>query len=168
MKNMTMKNWIENSVVNSDKEWAICTFKVRGTYIDAKHIKRNVINSLSMPRFIKGIDWTVSTAKRKLKLKDMKFIPFVGGSKLFQISGHVHALYEVPKDDFFPLHDFLKANFQTYVSRALKEDVTGDVWINRLNYELLSNQLFYCMRYEDETNMIGNEKVLIESKSCFL
>jgi hypothetical protein len=98
----------------------------------------------------------------------MKFIPFVGGSKLFQISGHVHALYEVPKDDFFPLHDFLKANFQTYVSRALKEDVTGDVWINRLNYELLSNHLFYCMRYEDETNMIGNEKVLIESKSCFL
>jgi hypothetical protein len=168
MKNITMKDWIESTVFNSENEWAICTFTARGTFIDARHNTRNVINSLSMPRFIKGIDWTVSTARRKLKFKEMKFIPFIGGSKDFQVSGHVHALYEVPKGRFFEMYDFLKPNFETYLCRALKEDVKGKVWINRLDYSKLSNHLFYCMRYEDDTYMSGNEKVLIESKSCFL
>ena len=168
MNNMTMKNWIEDTVINSENDWAICTFKGRGTFIDARHNTRNVINSLSMPRFVKGMDWTVSTAKRKLKLKEFKFVPFIGGSKDFQVSGHIHAIYEVPKDKFFPMHDFLKVNFETYLKRAMKEELSGEVWINRLNYGLLSKHLFYCMRYEDETFMSGNEKVLVDSKSCFL
>ena len=168
MQNMTMKDWIESSVINSENVWAICTFKGRGTFIDARHTTRNVINSMSMPRFIKGIDWTVTTARRKLKLKGLKFVPFIGGSTTFQVSGHIHAIYEVPKDKFFLMHDFLTVNFETYLQRAMQEELAGSVWINCLNYSLLSQHLFYCMRYEDETFMSGNEKVLVDSKSCFL
>jgi hypothetical protein len=168
MKNMTMKDWIETNVKNSQKDWAICVFKARGSFIDARHNKRNVVNSLSLPRFIKGMDWTVSTAKRKIKLKDMKFIPFIGGSKDFQVIPHIHAIYEVPNDKFFQVHDFLKVNFETYLRRALKEEVIGEVWINRLDRTALASHLLYCMRYEDGMFLNGNEKVLIESKSCFL
>ncbi len=165
----SVEDWIKNTLNSSHNEWVICVFNIRGTFKDVNGISRNIVNELTLPKFIKSVDWTISSIRRKYKNNSMKFIPFFGGGKDIQKSFHIHAFIEKPYSvDYWTFNDNLKKYFRQYASRAYKSEVTDELWIQPLNKSLIANHTHYCTRYEDNTFYKGSEKVLFECNSCLL
>ena len=165
----TVEDWIKDTLNSSNKRWVISVFKIRGSIVDNSGQSRNIVNELSIPKFIKAMDWTITTGRRRFKSKNMKFIPFYGGGKSIQKSFHIHAFIEIP--DLIKYSDFsdnLKLYFNQFASRAYKIKVESNLWMERLHKPLIANHTHYCTRFEDGTYFKGSEKVLFECQSCLL
>lgn len=165
----TIKTWVNKTLDESDSEWSILVFKLNGGVLDDSGRYRQLVNNLSFHRFLKSIDWTVTTTKRKLGNKNLKFIPFIGGDKELGVSIHVHAFIEIPEShDIYEVTDLLRVHWKKYCKKLFKEDHKADVWYERLDKDLSSNHVHYLTRYEGKSFVLGDEKILIECKSCFL
>jgi hypothetical protein len=70
----TVEDWIKNTLNSSHNEWVICVFNIRGTFKDVNGISRNIVNELTLPKFIKSVDWTISSIRRKYKKNPIQLI----------------------------------------------------------------------------------------------
>jgi hypothetical protein len=169
--NYLIQRWIGNTLTFSDTDWFIGVFKISGMYKDDYGVYRQIVNESSLSRFYKAVDWTITTTRRKVKTPKMRFIPFIGGNKEFQVSTHVHAFIEIPnKEKYWLLHDTLKKNWNIFPNRSYKgiEKVTSDLWLMNLDKSLIKNHTSYCLRYEGKDFLNGTEKVLFNCKSCLM
>ena len=164
----TTHKWIIDTINQSENDWFIGVFKINGTYVDSSGVKRQLVNSSSLSRFYKTVDWTISTSRRNVNDNTLRFIPFVGGDKESGVSIHIHSLIEIPKDKKWKLHDSLKKNWSIYTPRSFKCSVKSELWLDVLDKSRIENQLNYCIRYEGGTFLKGTEKVLFELNSCLL
>jgi len=167
--NIAVSTWISNTLNYSNSDWYIAVFKIEGTYKDDYGISRQVLNQSNLSTFYKSVDWCITTSRRNINCKSMKFIPFIGGDRDEHVAIHIHAFIEIPSHKYkWPLHDSLKRNWHIYASRAFKLNVNDDLWLNILDKSLIENHGNYCMRYEGKTFLNGTEKVLFQLKSCLL
>jgi hypothetical protein len=165
----TIKTWVNKTLDESESEWSILVFKLNGGVLDDSGRYRQLVNDLSFQRFLKSIDWTVTTTKRKLSNKNLKFIPFVGGDKESGISIHVHAFVEIPEShSIYEVMDLLQIHWKKYCKKLFKEFHQAEIWYQKLDKTRSSNHLRYVTRNEGKSFNYGDEKILIECKSCFL
>lgn len=167
--NYEVHKWIGSVLTSSNSEWYICVFKINDSFKDDFGCSRKMINKLSLGKFYKAVDWTISTTRRNKNSKNMKFIPFIGGDKNKEITPHIHGFIEIPNYEMkWDLHDRLKRNWKSMCRHSFKSDVNCDLWLSELDKTRIQNHQRYCMRYEGDTFLHGTEKVLFELKSCLL
>jgi hypothetical protein len=165
----TIREWINEVLTESDTEWVIAVFKLNGGFMDGSGISRQTINELSFPRMLKSLDWTITTTRRKLGNKTMRFVPFIGGDKESGVNVHIHAFVEIPKNsNVYELNDNLKRYWKMYSEKSLQKSIKSEVWIQPYKKELDKKHTYYVTRYEGNSFMYGDEKVLIECKSFLL
>ena len=167
--NQELEFWINSVVTDSKNRWFISVFKVNGSIKDNSGCNRRVVNQLSLGRFYKAIDWTISSTRRNRNFKTMKFIPFIGGDKESGITPHIHGFIEIPDYEMkWELHDRLKRNWSSMCRHSFKTEVDSELWLNELDISRTRNHSKYCLRYEGNTFLNGTEKVLFELDSCLL
>jgi hypothetical protein len=167
--NKSNLDWIGESLDNS--QFFISVFKVTGRYKDGFGINRQLINKNTLPKLFKAVDWTITTTRRTMNQKTMKFIPFIGGTKENQIAIHIHAFIEIPcQEQKWPLHDELKKNWKIYTGRVFDKSIelSQELWLQELDTTRSRNHLWYVQRNEGQDFMFGAEKVLYECKSCLI
>ena len=167
--NYEIQKWIGSVLTNSTNHWFISVFKINGSFKDDLCCYRKMINELSLGKFYKAVDWTITTTRRNKHNKNMKFIPFIGGDKESGITTHIHAFIEIPNYEMkWELNDKLKKNFNTMCRHSFKSDVDSDLWLNELDKSQIQKHQRYCLRYEGNTFLHGTEKVLFELTSCLI
>ena len=165
----TIREWINEVLTESDSQWVISVFKLNGRFIDQSGISRQSINEMSLPRMMKSLDWTITTTRRKLGNKTMRFVPFLGGDKEMGVNLHIHAFIEIPKNcTVYELSDNLKLYWKKYSEKLLQQNIKTEVWLEPYIKELGIKHTNYVTRYEGNSFMCGDEKVLIECKSFLL
>ena len=165
----TIREWINEVLSEYDSEWVIAVFKLNGGFIDMSGISRQLINELSFQRMLKSLDWTITTTRRKLGNKTMRFVPFIGGDKEMGVNVHIHAFVEIPKNsNVYELNDNLKRYWKKYSEKSLQKSIKSEVWLRSYKKELGKKHTNYVTRYEGNSFMYGDEKVLIECKSFLL
>ena len=99
----------------------------------------------------------------------MRFVPFIGGDKEMGVNVHIHAFVEIPKNsNVYELNDNLKRYWKKYSEKSLQKGIKSEVWIQSYKKELGKKYTYYVTRYEGNSFLCGDEKVLIESKSFLL
>ena len=167
--NYEIQKWINNILTQSINQWFICVFKINGSFKDDLGCSRKMINELSLGKFYKAVDWTISTTRRNKYSKNMKFIPFIGGDKEKEINPHIHGFIEIPNYEMkWDLHDRLKRNWNSMCRHSFKSEVDSELWLNELDKTRIQNHQRYCLRYEGDTFLHGTEKVLFELTSCLI
>ena len=165
----TTNEWICNSIKESDTDWLIAVFKIRGHYIDSSGIHRQIVNSSSIGKLQKSVDWTIQSLRRKLNSSSMKFVPYIGGDRELKVASHVHALIQVPENQSMQIvATELNRYWSQMTVRAFKQSVVASVWIDQLDKNRVMNHAYYCERYEGQTDLKGSEKVMFEWKSCLI
>ena len=166
----TIRDWLEQSLINSHTNWYFSTFKVIGTYRDVLGTRRQIFNDLSEPKILRALDWTITNYRRTYKYQ-FRFVPFSGGSKELGINKHIHAFIEIPPncdDDFFT--KVLKKTWSSCLSKSLKCLCESDVWLQKYDRNK-GNPVRYCSRQEDVSffrELQGDNKVLVGSSSFLL
>ena len=165
----TIREWINEVLTESDTRWVIAVFKLNGGSLGSSGISRQLMTELSLPRMMKSLDWTITTTRRKLSDKNMRFVPFIGGDKEMGVNIHIHAFIEIPMNsDVYELSDNLSRYWKKYSEKSLQKDIKAEVWIQPYKKELGKSYTYYVTRYEGKSFMFGDEKVLIECKSFLL
>lgn len=165
----SIQQWVNANITDDDSQWLIVVLKIRGRFLDDSGVSRQIVNQYSYPRMLKAVDWTISTVRRKLGTKDMRFIPFVGGDSGKGVSTHIHAFVEIPTGKSASnVVELLSKFWSQYSKRTLQNDLTAKVWFEPLQKHLAKNHLYYCTRYEGKSFMCGDEKILVECTSCHL
>jgi hypothetical protein len=165
----TIREWINEVLTESESEWLIVVFKLNGGSLGTSGTSRQLITEMSLPRMIKSLDWTITTTRRKLSSKSMRFVPFIGGDKEMGVNIHIHAFIEIPKNsNIYELSDLLKKNWTKYSEKMFQKGIRSEVWLTPYKKELGKSHTYYLTRYEGNSFLCGDEKVLIESKSFLL
>ena len=165
----TIREWINEVLTESDTRWVIAVFKLNGGSLGSSGISRQLMTELSLPRMMKSLDWTITTTRRKLSDKNMRFVPFIGGDKEMGVNIHIHAFIEIPMNsDVYELSDNLNRYWKKYSEKSLQKDIKSEVWIQPYKKELGKKYTYYVTRYEGKSFMFGEEKILIECKSFLL
>ena len=165
MNNLTVEQWINDTIEESESDWIIAVFRAKGTFTDAGGVKRQVVNLKK--EFHRGIDWTITASRRKLKFNEMRFVPFIGGSRSLGIAAHIHAFIEMqPSSDYHAARGVLNNYWDDMSRRSLKAAVEPILWSEQLDKSRAKCHVYYCSRYENFIK--GTDKVLFEMKSCLL
>jgi hypothetical protein len=166
----TIRDWLEQSLINSDTNWYFSTFKVIGTYRDVLGVRRQIFNDLSEPKILRALDWTITNYRRTYKYQ-FRFVPFSGGSKELGINKHIHAFIELPLIiDESEFSKTIRNSWTNYLSKSLKCFCTSDVWFQKYD-QSKGNAIRYCSRQEDISffrELQGDSKVLVSSSSFLL
>ena len=162
MNKQSIQNWILESFTAQLSELAALTIRADGTMKNGAAIRQsawsqNATGSIQL--LTKALDRTVSHLSRGTN-HDMKFVAFVGGENLRNVSGHFHALLQFPantdKQIFLNRFEYL---WSIKASDALKTTLKTSVFAEPIkNREAFSA---YCLRYEGTTFGGGSEKVVM-------
>jgi hypothetical protein len=165
MKNLTVEQWINDTIEESESDWIIAVFKAKGTFTDAGGVKRQVVSLKK--QFHRSIAWAITASRRKLKCNEMRFVPFIGGSRSLGIAAHIHAFIEIPPStDYQATRGILNNYWDVMPRRSFKTDVEPILWSEQLDKSRAKCHIYYCSRYENFIK--GTDKVLFEMKSCLL
>lgn len=165
----TIREWINEVLTESESEWVIAVFKLNGGFMDGSGRSRQSINEMSLPRVLKSLDWTITTTRRKLGSKSMRFVPFIGGDEKTGVNTHIHSIIEIPPhSNIYELSDTLNRYWSEYSAKSVQGDIKSEVWINPMDLDKSRNHLYYVTRFEGDSYSFGDEKVLIQCKSFLL
>jgi hypothetical protein len=170
---------ILNEVVNQfdlNQSGLLATFTVDGKYQDELGVRRNLINHLSIPRFKRAVDYSISEIKREVG-SPFVFVPIRGGSQKMNVSFHIHALIECPRSmSTTQFESKVDSKFRNQVCKLFKSSENEtNVWIDDLSKTMLRNYLRYTVRNEEinriydgvDGSSFGDDKILVDMKSCY-
>ena len=165
-----LRNKIQNTILESNKEWLLITFNATGSCIDPNGYKRQVVGEHSISRFMNGVDWTIFHIRRKFHRPNLRFIPFKGGDvgdrKNKRVNFHVHAYLEIPNSQSKDkLIETLVNQWPVYIKRSYQFDLISHCYTDTLVKDVLKSSIWYNQRYEGNSFHFGTEKIF-PCKSC--
>lgn len=133
-------------------QWAICTFRAEGVISAPK----------SLSRTLRALQWTVDDARRHWHQKNpLRFVPTMGGEPEHGVTGHLHALLEIPSNATTDaLRERLSKMWPYFLKKQHRKDIEASVWIRI--YEPGPEAPRYFARFEGPTFSNGLEKVIID------